>query len=352
DTGRGFFGRIEARQLNFMSDPLRIRVLSPPAAGRPASFDGAVGRFQTQVAVSSTNVALGDPITVRISVRGSGNFDGLRLPELPAGSAFQSYPGTNSFAEADPLGLTGTKTFEVVLVPEQPGAHTLRWPVISSWDPIGRKYFTDEPSPLHIHVRPGATPQAQPAGSNVVTLPAPATPALADPSDLALKLDAGTLAVPGASVVTHAWFWTLWGLPLAAYAFAGTFLWWRRRRRDDPSAAVRQRARHAVAESLANLGVHAASGRSEAFYSAVNAALQSQLALTLGGVAGSYTEEVIESQLVPRGLSGEDAGRLRELFAALAQARFAPGSRSGSLSEQAGEAEAAIRALRRLEESR
>jgi len=351
DTGRGFFGGIEQRQLNFTSEPLRIRVLSPPAAGRPPAFDGIVGRFKTQVAVSSTNVALGDPITVRVSVAGSGNFDGLRLPELPAGSAFQSYPGTNSFAEADPLGLAGTKTFEVVLVPEQPGTHTLRWPVISSWDPTDRKYLTDEPRPLRIQVRPGTAPQAQPTGSNLVSMPPPtAAPAAADMSDLALKADAGTLIAPAASVVTRGWYWTLWSLPLAAYAFAGTFLWWRRHRRKDPSAVTRQRARHAVAESLANLGVHAASGRSGEFYSALNAALQSQLALTLGGVPGSYTEEVIESRLVPRGLSGEDADRLRGLFAALAQARFAPGSLSGSLTERAAEAETAIRTLRRLEE--
>ncbi|MBN8249141.1 MAG: BatD family protein, partial [Verrucomicrobia bacterium] len=154
ETGRGFFGGIEQRQLTFTSDPLHLRVLSPPAAGRPASFEGAVGRFQTRLTVSSTNVAVGDPITVRVAVTGTGNFDALRLPELPAGSVFQSYPGTNSFAEADPLGLTGTKTFELVLVPEQAGMQTLHWPVWSSWDPTDRKYFTEEPRPLRIQVRP------------------------------------------------------------------------------------------------------------------------------------------------------------------------------------------------------
>jgi len=351
DTGRGFFGGIETRPLNFTSEPLHIRVLPPPAAGRPATFDGAVGRFQSKVTVSSTNVAVGDPITVRVAVSGSGNFDGLRLPELPTGAPFQSYPGTNSFAESDPLGLTGTKTFELVLVPEQPGEQALRWPVWSSWDPTDRRYLTPEARLPRIQVRPGTATQAQPTGSHV----APAAPAAPNPaglSEMALKPEAGVLEAPSHSVVTGGGYWVIWGLPLAAYAGASTMLWWRRRRREDPAALARQRSRHAVSEALANLKVHAASGRVEPFYAALNTAVQSQLALTLGGVPGSFTEEVIESRLVPRGLSEEEAAQFRRVLATLAQARFAPGTLAGTPADHLEEAERAIRVLRRLEETR
>lgn len=349
ETGRGFFGGIEQRQLTFTSDRLRLRVLSPPVAGRPASFDGAVGRFQTRLTVSSSNVAVGDPITVRVAVTGTGNFDGLRLPDLPAGSSFQAYPGTNSFAEGDPLGLTGTKTFELVLVPEQSGAQTLRWPVWSSWDPTDRKYLLEEPPPLRIQVRPGTAAQAQPAGNNVGSPPATAS-APAGLLEMALKQAPGVLATPSPSVVTRGWYWALWGLPLTAYASAGVLVWWRRRRREDPGVLLRQRSRQAVSEALAQLRSHAASGRPDQFYATLNTALQSQLALTLGGVPGSFTEEVIEGRLVPRGLSDEEAARLRGVFAMLAQARFAPGSLSGTPSARLEDAEAVLRTLRRLEE--
>lgn len=351
---RGIFGNYEQRQLNFTSDPIKIRVQSPPTAGRPATFDGAVGRFRMEVAAAPTNVAAGDPVTVRVKVTGTGNFDGLRLPDLPANSGFQAYPGTNSFAadDGDPLGITGTKNFEMVLVPEQPGLQRLKWPVLSFWDPKERRYATEEPRPLMIQVRPGAATQAQPSGGNAVASGA-AAPPTSTPSvgDLALKYEMGALLPLTSPMVTRAWYWSLWALPLATYAAWGLGLWWRRRQREDPGATLRHRARQEVREAVAALAGHAQAGRAPEFYASLNTALQGQLALTLGGTSGSYTEEVIEGKLVPRGLSPEDAARLRGLFDQLVQARFSPQAASGELSSRAREADAILGALRSLEES-
>lgn len=115
--------------------------------------------------------------------------------------------------------------------------------------------------------------------------------------------------------------------------------------------ALRRRARHAVAEAVANLADHARAGRAPQFYAALNDALQGQLSLTLGGNPGSYTEDIIDGKLTSRGLGEEDATRLRALFGLLAQARFSPGSVSGDLVARQLDAEAALAALRRLEEA-
>ena len=349
---RRVFGGFEQRRLTFSSKPISLRVLSPPATGRPPDYAGAVGRFQMQVTASPTNVTVGDPITVRVRVSGTGNFDGLRLPEIPANSGFQAYPGTNLFVEADPLGLTGVKNFEMVLVPEQAGVQQLRWPVLSAWDPDERRYVTDGTRPLQIVVRPGTGTQAQPAGSNVVAAPASPRPVTGvTAGDLPLKFDLGPRAIPDDAVVAHGWYWGLYSLPLATYAVVGLGLWWRRRRREDPDVARRSRARHAVREALANLGVQAREGRAAEFYASVNSALQGQLGLILGSAVGSYTEDVIDTRLVPRGLGPEDAARLRSLFADLALARFAPGADAGELIARQTEAESVLAALRLLEEA-
>jgi BatD DUF11 like domain len=347
---RRIFGGFEQRKLTFTSEPIQVRVLAPPATGRPAGYEGAVGRFKLEVTASPTNVVAGDPVTVRVRVTGTGNFDGLRLPDLPANSGFQAYPGTNSFVESDPLGLSGTKNFEMVVVPEQPGLQRLRWPVLSFWDPVQRRYVTEQPRPLQIQVRPGTLAQAQPVGSNVVAGPAVVRPAPGvTAGDLALKSDLGAWAPVRDSVVTRAGYWCALGLPLVGYAAVGLGLWWRRRRTQDPAVALRHRARHAVAEAIANLADHARAGRAPQFYSALNAALQGQLSLTLGGNSASYTEDVIDGKLTPLGLGAEDATRLRALFGLLSQARFSPGSVSGDLVARQQDAEASLAALRRLE---
>ncbi|MBX3732280.1 MAG: protein BatD [Verrucomicrobiae bacterium] len=351
DTGRGFFGGTEQRQITFNSEPLPLRVLNPPPAGRPAGYEGAVGRFRSEVRLSATNVAVGDPVTVRVRVSGAGNFDALRLPPLPSSAPFQVYPGTNSFAEGDPLGLTGTKTFELVLVPEESGLQTLNWPVWSSWDPDTRRYLTDAPGPLRIEVRQGATAQAQPSGSHVGPAPGSSSRPADSAADLALFADVGPLRRPGALMVSRAAYWCAWSFPLLAYATAGLAIWWRRRRTADTVGLARRRARQAIAEATTALAAHAAAGRVADFYAALNAALQEQLALLLGGVPGHFTEEVLEGPLEARGFSGTDAARLRRLFAAMAQARFAPGAASGELVENARDAAEVLAALEHLEES-
>ncbi|HRI13544.1 MAG TPA: BatD family protein [Verrucomicrobiota bacterium] len=346
-----FGGGAEQRQLTFTSEPFTLRVVNPPAAGRPPGFNGAVGRFKMAVTASPTNVVVGDPVTLRVQVSGQGNFDGLSLPDLPSDSGFQSYPGTNTFAEGDPLGLSGVKTFEVVVVPEQPGLQALKWPWLPYWDPGAKAYAVDQPSPLWINVRPGASAQAQPAGKVPATESAVPRTANAGPGELALLQTLGPLVSMTPSRVTQPWFWGVVSLPLFAYAAAILVPLWHRRRAEDPEKMTRAAARRAVAEHLAELEDCAKTDRPAAFFAALNDAVQQQLALTLGGSPGTFTEEVIETRLVPAGLGPEECVRLRGLFQRLAEARFSPTVAGGELELMRKETEGLIAALRVLEEA-
>ncbi|MCA9295602.1 MAG: BatD family protein, partial [Phycisphaerales bacterium] len=64
----------------------RITVKPLPTVGRPDSFNGAVGRFRIESEAQPLNVAVGDPITLRVtlidqSARGT-RLDGVRVPPL------------------------------------------------------------------------------------------------------------------------------------------------------------------------------------------------------------------------------------------------------------------------------
>ncbi len=347
------FGGVVQRQLTFASEPLTLRVLNPPTAGQPPTFAGAVGRFSLEVTASPTNVAAGDPVTVRVNVSGQGNFDGLRLPDLPDGSGFQLYPGTNSFAEGDPLGLSGNKTFEAVVVPERSGVQTLKWPWLTFWDPGTKAYVTDQPRPLTFNVRPGATAQAAPAG----TVPGPPEPRVSassntTTSDLALLQNLGPLVSLSSSPVTKPWFWGVLGLPLAVYGalVLGPIL--RKHRAPDPAQIAREQAHRAVAEHLTALRRQADRGPASEFFTSLNEAVQQQLALTVGGTPGCFTEEVVDTHLIPAGLAADDAQRLRNLFARLAEARFSPTASGGELAGLRQEAEQVLSVLRNLGEGK
>src|ERR1017187_4768114 len=62
----GMFGGGEQKQVSFVTDTLNAESLPLPAEGAPPNFNGAVGDYKMTVTAGPTNVAVGDPITVRV----------------------------------------------------------------------------------------------------------------------------------------------------------------------------------------------------------------------------------------------------------------------------------------------
>ena len=346
-----FFGNGgEQRRLTFASETNTLRVMAPPAAGRPAGFNGAVGRFTLALTASPTNVSVGDPVTVRLKVRGRGNFRALRLPDFPPGKGFQSYAGTNSFEPTDELGLEGVKTFEQVLVPEHGDITEVAWPPFSFWNPDAKRYETLDERPVPLKVRGSLAAQVQPVGNIPSASSSPASRPVANEfRPLATRI--GAWSGTRAPVVQQPWFIGLLALPPTAYLALVVALRIRSRPRDT-SRTVRQRQEQSAVEALRTLSTPARAGDAEAFSAALNRAVQERLALTLGGPAGAFTADVVETRLVRDGFPDEDAERLRRIFAALDLARYSRNATGSELESLRTDAEAVEAALRRWEGKR
>ncbi len=343
-----FGGGGEQRQINFQSAPAHLHVILPPSKGRPPQFAGAVGRFRMEISASPTNVSVGDPITVKVRITGRGSFDGLSLPPLPGDSGFQTYPGTNMFEASDVLGLEGVKTFEEVLVPERTNLKELSLPPLAYWDPSSRQYGLAEARTLPLTVR--ANPNAAiPGGPSPAALSGTNPPPVNPNTDLRpLKPDLGPLVAWSPPILTHAWYYGGLALPPTAAVLVLAVGWWQRRPRDRSSELLSGR-RASIDTALAEMDRSATDGRTIDFYEAGHRALQEQIGLVLGQSGGAFTEDVIDSALIPRGLDGEAAAQLHVLFHAASMARFAGGVSVGDLRRMAGEHRRMISTLRTLE---
>ena len=86
------------------SSPSRstIEAVALPREGQPAGFPpGNVGRFTLDAAVDRAAVAVGDAVTLTVTVRGIGNVRNVVLPALPALPGWKSYePKTNVALDA------------------------------------------------------------------------------------------------------------------------------------------------------------------------------------------------------------------------------------------------------------
>jgi len=341
----GMFGGGEQKQASLATETLSVESLPLPAEGAPPNFNGAVGDYTMIVNAGPTNVAVGDPITVRVQISGHGALDALTLPDQPAWRDFKTYPPTSKVATSDQLGLQGTKTFEQIVTPQNTDVHELPAFSFSFFDPGAKTYRTLTQAPVQLTVHSGGT---TPAPVIAATKTANSQAPLPPQDILPIKEQIGALTQVGPPVLTRPVFLTAQSLPVLAWLAA--FVW--RKRTDslanNPRLRRQRRVAQLVREGLNDLHRLAAENDSDEFFATLFRLLQEQLGERLDCPASSITEAVIDERLVLLGTPETTLAGLRELFQLCNQARYAPMRTSGELAAVIPQFDNAVRELQQV----
>lgn len=337
------FGRYrQSAQASFSSEPQQLSVLPVPQENAPANFTGAVGNYTMNVSVGPTNVATGDPITVRVQISGRGALNGLMLPEQTAWGDFKSYPPTAKVETTDALGLQGAKTFEQVISPENADIQELPPFAFSFFDPETKIFRTLTHPATKLIVRPGG---AVVAPTIAATSKPSSTEAPQQVDIVPIKQWLGNLSernrAPGMSRTFLVWNLT----PLVA--FLGVVVW--RKRTDalvnNPRLRRQRQVEATLRAGLARLRELASQNKSEDFFAELIRLLQEKLGERLDLPASAITEAVIDEKLRPRGLPDSMLDDLRELFQMTNLVRYAPIKSSHELAALIPKLESALRKL-------
>ena len=318
--GFGFFNSGIQQRVALSAPEQTLTVLPLPTVDRPASFTGAVGAYQMAVSAGPTNVAVGDPITIRVQINGRGALDAFTLPDQPAWKEFKAYPPTVKTETTGDLGLEGTKSFEQIVVPQNTEIKELPPFDFAYFNPDTRRYETLHQAALPIIVRPsGATPTPTVAANGQAAQNTKPTQDIVH-----IKPRLGSVGRSETVWVKSTWFIALQGFPVLT--LIGAVLW--RKRTDalanNPRRRRQKQVMQSVTDGLGQLPQLAAAGKAEAFFAAVFRLLQEQIGERLDLPASAITEAVVDEKLRARGLDEAGADVLHELFQACNQARYAP----------------------------
>src|SRR5580692_12069727 len=91
------YNGVAPKDVTIDSPSSALKVLSLPKEGRPNDFSGAVGEFQVSSDTSSTRVAAGDPLTLRLHITGVGNFDRVDATMFDHLEHWKTYPAKSTF---------------------------------------------------------------------------------------------------------------------------------------------------------------------------------------------------------------------------------------------------------------
>lgn len=176
--GSGMFS--ETRDLNVETKPQELDIVPVPREGRPPGYSGAIGQFTITSDASPTKAESGDPITLKVTVSGQGNFDAVTAPDLTDDDGWRSYPPAESFQASDALGYSGDKTFSYTLIAKEDKTST-PGVTFSYFDPAEKKFLTITSPPVDVRAK-GSAPVQSPAVTASTRPSASATPLVSGPS--------------------------------------------------------------------------------------------------------------------------------------------------------------------------
>ncbi|MGB5685439.1 MAG: BatD family protein [Candidatus Electrothrix sp.] len=321
-------GNYTRRDIKISSPEKIITVLDLPTEHRPADFSGAIGTFSLAVAASPLDGKVGEPITLKMQLNGSGNFSLVQTPILTEDQGWKVYPASETVQDLG--GDKGEKTFEQALVPIQQGLTEIPPVRFAYFDPKAEEYvtLTSDPISLSLQVaddhrrspvgtRAGtpATAQTDPQGGRKdVSLPNPASqPAL----HLApLHPEMGRLVPALRPLYQKLWFQLFIAVGLLCLFVALVLHLRQRRLARDPSILRRKEVQGRLADYYQGMRTALSAQDQEAFHQHCRAAIQERTGEVWGLAPETVTLADLEQRL-------PDESPLRTVFTRLEQSGYA-----------------------------
>ncbi|CAL2102518.1 BatD [Tenacibaculum sp. 190130A14a] len=158
-TGRAdFFGNAITKQVRkeFASAKKIIRSKSLPLANKPENFNGAVGEFSFDVALSKNTLKANESSQITVAVNGEGNLKLFELPKIETPKELEVYqPERKEKVKVTSKGLRGSVTDNYTVVPEFKGKYKIPKVSFSYFNPKEEVYQTITTEDLYVDVLQG-----------------------------------------------------------------------------------------------------------------------------------------------------------------------------------------------------
>ncbi len=342
DITTGFL--FAGHRVHRVSNTLDVDVRPLPPGGPKGISNSQVGQWKLSLETPQTRVELGQPVTVRVILEGTGNVKNVTPPRLEAPAALKVYdPTTSDKLTPDRFRVQGRRVQEYLVMPQRTGTFTLPALEFPYFNPKTNRYEVSRTEPVDITVDPGAGGTAQtPVASSTSTQDAAA--------EQKNVLTAGGLRPLRYQARFQAPASTVWLRPAYLVALlsplglmlvmgvAGLV----RGRLQNPDEGSRNRQRARAARKRLVEAEKLRTGSSSAFYGEVEKAVLNFLEARLRTPVGGLTRDALESKLAEAGVDEERRKRVRFVLESCDAGRFAPGSELAARERILDDAEAVM----------
>lgn len=308
DVGGGSFFNA-AERIERIGVPVVVEVKPLP---KPGPANAVLGRYDVRAWLDRDTAKTGDAVTLRIDATGTGNVQDLRIDLPPITGVRALKPTIRDQQHFKGGKLSGTRSWEWILIAETPGLHVV--------PPIRLHFFDPETEAYGV----SATPTLSFASSGAGKPPPERTirPVDAAPKATAAKFGPIRMysALTRGEIPVRERPWFAWGLafPPVVFAFVmlGTSIARRRERRSTTAGAVQRKLIRSARSALRD-------DDPRSFYDCIVASLTHALDSKLGEPVGGLPHAKLRTRLVTEGFDDDLVERVINELEGADFARFA-----------------------------
>ena len=317
-----FGGGVQDIAVKIKSKPVQVDVLALPEKGKPENFTGAVGKFSFTAKLNHEQIKANEGLNLKISITGKGNINLTSSPKLKFPEGFETYePKINENISTNG-GVSGTKSYDYLLIPRKEGNFTLKDISFSYFDPEKKQYIALSAPEINVHVAPG-----DPNASGSAQIYNPKHEIQTEENDIRY-LKTGNLKLHSEE---DAFFgsWKHYGLMVFMLILFTGFVLGRNQYLKTQSDVVGVRQRRALKTARKQLTLAEKfknEGKPDAFYNEVLTALNRYVSFKLNIPIADLSKENITEQLEKRFVTQPSIQKLINTLNDCEFARYAPAS--------------------------
>lgn len=319
-----FFGpryRMIDKNITLKSKPVTIKV-KPLPKPQPTSFSGAVGKFNFTADVSPQAAETNESVTLTYKISGAGNVNLIDHPTHALPVEFEVYdPKINVSKSQKSNKLSGTKSWEYLMIPRNPGEYQIETPAFSYFDPAKEKYIT--------------TTEGKTFAVTVTGEPDAATPGVSTSkrevqqldSDIRfIKTNTANFKSKTYSPFKNIFSWLLFIIPAIVTTVLIIYLRRNQHLRANVTAYRKHKATQVAAKSLSRAKKLLQEDNKNAFYEEIYRALNDYLSNKLTIPRAELNIEAVKSKIATYNNGQSLTGEIKNILETCELARFAPTS--------------------------
>ncbi|MEE4258121.1 MAG: BatD family protein [Bacteroidales bacterium] len=335
-----FFNRnVKNVKTTLASKPIKINVKPLPQQGKPDSFKGAVGDFSFKSEIDKSNLTANDALTLNVTISGRGNVELVTAPIIQFPPDFETYePKVKSNIQSNLSGISGSKSFEYLAIPRNPGDFKIDPVKFSYFNPKDGKYYSFSSGELEVSVEKGD----QNSGGITYSSSAQEDIRFIGRDIHHIKTGIFDLKQKGTFLFASSTFYIFIGLPVALLIIF-IVLWKRQEKRKHNTGLMKTRKANKIArERLKKAEKLKKANDEKAFYDEIAQALWGYIADKFNIKKSNLSINKVRESLEAKSVNTDVIDRFINTLNNIDFARFAPGDSGGKMENVYNEAIDAI----------